>query len=90
MQPPGNQRTRGHGRHSHSNAGGMAADIAPTILALLGLQAEDLDGRSLVPAPPDATRVSGGPAQRVTDEDGYMHDQEAAVLEQLRGLGYVD
>jgi predicted AlkP superfamily phosphohydrolase/phosphomutase len=72
--------------------GAQAADVAATVLALLGIGVEGLDGRSLVGldahvelvgAPRDAGRADGLGA-------GYSPEQEAAVLEHLRGLGYVD
>jgi predicted AlkP superfamily phosphohydrolase/phosphomutase len=72
---------------------GRARDITPTVLALLGLEVEDLEGRSLIRPEPDATRVSADheqAAQRRSEENAYTPEQEAAVLEQLKGLGYVD
>jgi hypothetical protein len=55
---------------------------------LLGLRAEGLDGAALVP-PGDELVVSA--ARRDTAaRDAYSADQEAAVLEHLKGLGYVE
>lgn len=69
---------------------GTAPDIAPTVLGLLGLEAEDLDGRSLVPLEPNLTPVSAGSRSTAEGEKAYTADQEAAVIEQLRSLGYVE
>jgi predicted AlkP superfamily phosphohydrolase/phosphomutase len=65
-----------------------APDIASTVLDLLGLDVEGLDGSSLV--------ASGGGHQVVeaavasTADAVYSDEEEAAVLEHLKGLGYVD
>ncbi|MBA2274790.1 MAG: alkaline phosphatase family protein [Actinobacteria bacterium] len=69
---------------------GMAPDIAPTVLGLLGLEAKGLDGRSLVALEPDLTPVAAGSHAPPEGEPAYTADQEAAVMEQLRSLGYVD
>jgi predicted AlkP superfamily phosphohydrolase/phosphomutase len=75
------------------NPRGDAADICPTILSLLGLKTDGLDGKSIVQADASqlvtvsADSVSGGGFQK---EDAYSEDQEAAVLEHLRGLGYIE
>ena len=67
---------------------GRAPDVAATVLDLLGLDVDGLDGASLVD--------SGGEHRRVTadvvasDDTAYTEDEEAAVFEHLRGLGYVD
>jgi predicted AlkP superfamily phosphohydrolase/phosphomutase len=68
---------------------GRAADIAPTVLRLLGLDAPGLDGASLV-------RGSGERLQTVpaSDQGGptpsYSQQQEDEVLDHLRALGYVE
>lgn len=71
---------------------GHAADVAPTVLALLGLEVGGLDGRSLVEPASRTTVVHGVSAgARPGEAPGvYTPDQEEAVLEHLRGLGYVD
>ncbi|MFN2489106.1 MAG: alkaline phosphatase family protein [Actinomycetota bacterium] len=68
-----------------------AADIAPTILTLLGLKTPGLDGDSLVGGGA-GDRVVGAKVRQERSEESsvYSADQEAAVLEHLRGLGYVD
>ena len=78
--------------HSPARIAGNAPDIAPTLLTLLGLEVDGLDGHSLVPAQGDAVRVSVKLDSEVSGspEEPYSVDEEAAVLEQLRGLGYVD
>lgn len=78
---------------SEVRIGGRAPDIAPTILNLLGLEVDGLDGQSLVPARGDAVQVSvklDSELSGRSEDEPYSVDEEAAVLEQLRGLGYVD
>ncbi len=67
---------------------GEAADVTPTLLALLGLRPEGLDGRSLVPMPRAARSVVAAPHPDAPV--GYTEEEESAVLEHLRALGYVD
>ena len=69
---------------------GKAPDITPTVLGLLGLEAQGLDGRSLVPLEPNLTPVVVSSRTAPEGEPAYTADQEAAVMEQLRSLGYVD
>lgn len=69
---------------------GTAPDIAPTVLGLLGLEAKGLDGRSLIALEPNLTPVAAASHPSSGGESGYTRDQEAAVIEQLRSLGYVD
>jgi predicted AlkP superfamily phosphohydrolase/phosphomutase len=65
-----------------------AADVAATVLDLLGLTAERLDGNSLVTNVGTHRAVDASVAAH--SADGYSADEEAAVLEHLKGLGYVD
>lgn len=74
----------------HDALNGAAPDIAPTVLGLLGLETKGLDGRPLVPLGSNLTPVSAESHTAPEGEGGYSPDQEAAVLEQLRSLGYVD
>jgi len=67
---------------------GTAPDVAATVLELLGLRVDGLDGRSLVASSGDHTAVSAD-APASTDAV-YNEDEEAAVFEHLKGLGYVD
>lgn len=77
-----------------SHREGTAADVAPTVLALLGLEAEGLDGQALTSTTSLAQRelvhlpLSSG--EQATAEPAYSAEQEEQVLEHLRGLGYVD
>lgn len=73
---------------------GEAVDVAPTILDLLGLQVDGLDGRSLGTA--ETTHLST-PACRPqpSDDDSdpnmvYTPEDEQAVMEHLKSLGYLD
>jgi predicted AlkP superfamily phosphohydrolase/phosphomutase len=76
---------------SRADLRGEAADICPTVLNMLGLHVDSLDGNSLVSADPsDLTSVSISPAEVSDPQGSYSEDQEAAVLEHLRGLGYVE
>ena len=65
-----------------------AADVAATVLDLLGLAVDGLDGSSLVTSAGGHRMVDAPVA--VHSDDGYSADEEAAVLEHLKGLGYVD
>jgi predicted AlkP superfamily phosphohydrolase/phosphomutase len=67
---------------------GDAADVTPTVLAMMGLRPQGLDGRSLVPALEGARVVAAEP--RTHGSAGYTREEEGAVLDHLRALGYVD
>jgi predicted AlkP superfamily phosphohydrolase/phosphomutase len=69
-------------------ATGEAQDVAPTVLDLLGLDVEGLDGCSLTGGAGDHRMVQAGVAP--VSETVYSAEEENAVLEHLRGLGYVD
>lgn len=78
--------------------GAQIVDLAPTILHLLGLPVPDeMDGRVLTealsspiePVAMPAHVPEEGPATPSSDGGGFTPDDEAAVLERLRGLGYV-
>jgi predicted AlkP superfamily phosphohydrolase/phosphomutase len=96
-EPWGGHRVEGvvaiQGKGVGSEVGGNAADICPTVLTLLGLEVDSLDGSSLVD-PGESKLTSVGSPAGDHDNGGndvvYSEDQEAAVLEHLRGLGYVE
>jgi predicted AlkP superfamily phosphohydrolase/phosphomutase len=67
---------------------GEAADVAPTLLALLGIRPADMDGTSLVAAPDDARLAA--PSSSAPVEAGPTGADEDAIIEHLRALGYVD
>ncbi len=74
-------------RGATMNSKGDAPDIAATVLDLLGLDVDGLDGRSLVGATGGHRSVE---ATVTTSAAVYSEEEETAVLEHLRGLGYVD
>jgi predicted AlkP superfamily phosphohydrolase/phosphomutase len=73
-----------------SSLHGNAADVTPTILTLLGLRASGLDGRPLVRGSANEKVITGMSHADTEHTHVYSADQEAAVLDHLRGLGYVD
>ena len=60
-------------------------DVAPTIYAALGVPGPKMDGRSLIGS---IGTVEHAAAE--TRESIYTPEQEAAVEERLRGLGYFE
>jgi predicted AlkP superfamily phosphohydrolase/phosphomutase len=68
---------------------GQAADIAPTVLSLMGLRVEGLDGTPLVGSAGEVAVEAAAPRPGAAS-GAYSPEQEAAVLEHLQGLGYVD
>jgi predicted AlkP superfamily phosphohydrolase/phosphomutase len=76
-----------HGAEPPGDLAGNAVDVTPTLLALMGLRAEGLDGRSLVPD--EGAELVRAP-KRTLPAGAYDADEEAAVMEHLRGLGYVE
>jgi len=71
--------------------GAQAADVTPTVLALGGIEVAGLDGRSLVDVPVTTSVAASTQAPpKSLDGSAYSADQEAAVLEHLKGLGYVE
>jgi predicted AlkP superfamily phosphohydrolase/phosphomutase len=70
---------------------GRLADVAPTVLALVGLEsAQALDGRALDEMflfPAERKRVVVGPASGAAG--GYSADDEAIVARRLAELGYL-
>lgn len=91
----GTHRTEGvvaiRGAGATERVDGEAPDITPTILALLGLEVPTLDGRSLIsPSTPLAGLHTSTPTEAVRSSSAYSDEEEAAVLEHLRSLGYVE
>jgi len=73
------------------------ADLAPTILALLGLPAPaEMDGRVLSdwvdagPIDPSATAPRAGPLPPPPPPADYAPEEVAAIAARLRALGYLD
>ncbi len=67
------------------------ADLAPTVLALLGVDAgEELDGHVMPLFTPADELVAAAPGEErsVSDESVYSEDEEAEIAERLRALGY--
>jgi arylsulfatase A-like enzyme len=69
-------------------------DVTPTLLALQGLGApEGTDGRvaeellERTPQPPERSAV---PSERAGEATPYTEEEEEAVRERLRGLGYIE
>lgn len=84
-------------RRGHRLEGARLVDLAPTIYHLMGVPIPtDLDGNVLVEAldgelasrPP--TYESGRGHDQGQTDGGYSSDEEAALVEMLRDLGYVD
>lgn len=76
--------------------GAQIVDLAPTILNLLGIHVPaDMDGQVLSQALTQVVEPTARSSSRTpvspppTDGDGLSADDEAAVLERLRNLGYV-
>jgi predicted AlkP superfamily phosphohydrolase/phosphomutase len=67
---------------------GQAPDVAVTVLDLLGLTVPGLDGDSLIDNSGAHRDVDA--AAPATVDSVYSEEEESAVLEHLRGLGYVD
>jgi predicted AlkP superfamily phosphohydrolase/phosphomutase len=67
-----------------------AQQVAASVLAVMGLHASGLDGEplSFVEAAPLAT--AGAPPSDSTAPTDLSQNEEAEVMERLRGLGYVD
>jgi predicted AlkP superfamily phosphohydrolase/phosphomutase len=67
-------------------------DLAPTILHLMGLPVpDDVDGRVLTEALTQTADVRFIEANRATADNGatYSAEEEEAIAEKLRGLGYL-
>ncbi len=77
-------------------AGARIIDLAPTILHLLDVPIpDDMDGRVLEEIYTEAPRpavqcVAGQDGHAASPADGYSAEDEAAVEERLRALGYVE
>jgi predicted AlkP superfamily phosphohydrolase/phosphomutase len=70
--------------------GAQIADLAPTVLALLGVQAETaFDGRPLAAFAAALDPVALGAAEgAVSEETVYSGEEERAISERLEALGY--
>jgi arylsulfatase A-like enzyme len=70
-------------------------DVTPTALSLLGLEPPaDLDGRvatELLAGDAEVgERRAVGAVERRPDPRAYNEEEEDAIKERLRGLGYID
>ena len=61
-------------------------DVAPTVLATMGLAAPEMDGRSLTGAAEDVVKAQN--YERSSEE--YTPEESAILEERLRGLGYFE
>lgn len=98
-------RSGGHQQHGivMAHGAGIAAreidgaditDVAPTLLHMLGLAVpEAMDGRVLremfTMAPADIARETSGARNGAPEAEAYTPEEEAAVKERLRQLGYL-
>jgi predicted AlkP superfamily phosphohydrolase/phosphomutase len=95
--PDGIVGVYGDGVRRGARVGGSIADVAPTLLYLAGLAIpEGLDGAVLTAAfetghlEAHPVRTTGVPERRRRDEASpYSKEEEAAIEESLRGLGYL-
>jgi hypothetical protein len=66
--------------------------LPATILQLLGLSGEGLDGAPLSAileeGAPSAAPAAASAAETTSDEPVYSEEEEAAMVERLRDLGY--
>ncbi len=78
--------------------GACIMDLFPTILRLMGVSIpEGLDGRSLdevlssdLPPAPSAPPGRSRPGPSAPEKPRYTAEEEEAVRERLRGLGYIE
>ena len=65
--------------------------IGPTLCRLLGIELDGVDGAPIVEileGGGEGRRVAAGTTAGAADESAYTADEEAAILEHLRDLGY--
>lgn len=67
-------------------AGASLLDIAPTVLAVMGIPAPPMEGRALLGASGAAT----APLEYTAVPAPYSEEQEAQIEERLRALGYFE
>jgi len=79
-----------------SSVAGRLEDVAPTVLALLGVPIPaGMDGRPLGVVTGMEAKVAGvsadpsGPAMQAQDDSGYTAEEEEAVRRRLEALGYL-
>lgn len=83
-------------RRGHRAPAVSIMDMAPTILALQGIASpKGTDGRIaeelLVETPDGLTeRAPSAPSERAADASPYTEEEEEAVRDRLRGLGYIE
>ena len=82
-----------HFRGSQQAATVSILDVAPTILALLGIEpSQDIDGEvaeELLVSRPKVT-IQAEATQKSEDQRAYSEEEEEQVKERLRGLGYIE
>jgi predicted AlkP superfamily phosphohydrolase/phosphomutase len=65
-------------------------DVAPTVLALLGIDATGLDGRSLLPAEGELERRLGSGDRRFLSDETEAEEDFDVVADRLKQMGYLD
>ena len=70
-------------------AGASLLDIAPTVLAVMGVQAPPMEGRALLGFS-DGIVVEPFPDSFVPEAAPYTPEEEAQIEERLRALGYFE
>ena len=71
-------------------AGASLLDIAPTVLAAMGVAGPPMEGRSLLPRDNDELKVEGFPDSFVPESVPYTPEEEAQIEDRLRALGYFE
>lgn len=66
------------------------ADLAPTILALLGVSYDSFDGRQIDPLTPARVTAAAVEPGEAAERAEVSEDQQEAIAEHLRDLGYIE